>query len=67
MYFGKFDRGHKRASYVQSANLLPAGGLDCNPTLKDEVLGVLKSNPATYEEMLAEHFARHLEALNDGM
>jgi hypothetical protein len=28
---------------------------------------VLEAHPGTYTEVLAEHFARHLEALNRGM
>jgi len=43
------------------------GSVLTDAALKDQVLGVLKSHPATYEEVLAEHFARHLEALNAGM
>ena len=33
------------------------------PALRD----VLVAHPATYEELLADHFARHLEALKTGM
>ncbi|QOV92414.1 hypothetical protein IPV69_12185 [Humisphaera borealis] len=43
------------------------GSVLTDPTLKGEVFGVLTGHPATYEEVLSEHFAKHLEALNDGM
>lgn len=43
------------------------GSVLTDPALKDEVFGVLRAHPGTYEEVLAEHFARHLEALNAGM
>lgn len=35
--------------------------------MRDAVLGTLKAHSATYDEMLAEHFARHLDALRSGM
>ena len=43
------------------------GSVLTDPTLKGEVFGILTGHPATYEEVLSEHFAKHLEALNDGM
>jgi hypothetical protein len=43
------------------------GSVLTDPTLKGEVFGVLKGHPATYEALLAEHFAKHLEALNAGL
>ena len=37
-----------------------------NPELGKQVRSVLESHPETYTEVLAEHFARHLEALKVG-
>jgi hypothetical protein len=38
-----------------------------DPTLGPEVKGVLERHVDTYTEVLADHFARHLEALKAGM
>lgn len=38
-----------------------------DPTLGPAVRSVLESHPDTYTEMLADHFSRHLEALQSGM
>jgi len=38
-----------------------------DPELGPAVRGVLESHPDTYAEVLADHFSRHLEALNQGM
>jgi hypothetical protein len=43
------------------------GSVLTDPTLKREVLDVLTGHRATYDEILAEHFARHLKALRAGM
>lgn len=43
------------------------GSVLTDPALKRDVFDLLRANPKTYEGLLAEHFARHLEALNDGM
>lgn len=38
-----------------------------HPELGRAVRSVLEAHPATYEEVLADHFSRHLEALKAGM
>jgi hypothetical protein len=38
-----------------------------NPQWAQAIRGVLEAHPATYTEILTEHFAKHLEALNAGM
>jgi hypothetical protein len=38
-----------------------------DPTLGEELRGVLEAHPDTYAEVLADHFARHLRALRAGM
>ena len=38
-----------------------------DPELGPAIRSVLESNPATYTEVLADHFSRHLEALRSGM
>lgn len=38
-----------------------------DPTLGPAVRSVLEAHPDTYKEVLAEHFAKHLEALNAGL
>jgi len=43
------------------------GSVLTDPTLGVSVRDVLKSHPATYTEVLADHFARHLDALAAGM
>ena len=43
------------------------GSVLTDPKLKGEVFGVLKSHPKVYEEILADHFGRHLKALAQGM
>ena len=43
------------------------GSVLTDPELKRDVMGVLEGNRALYDEVLADHFARHLEALRAGM
>lgn len=43
------------------------GSVLTDPTLGSEVRSVLETHPGTYEEVLADHFARHLNALREGM
>lgn len=43
------------------------GSVLTDPTFGPAVRQVLEANPKTYEQVLAEHFAKHLEALNKGM
>lgn len=43
------------------------GSVLTDPTLGGELRGVLESHPETYTEVLADHFARHLRALQAGM
>jgi hypothetical protein len=43
------------------------GSVLTDPELGTALRGVLEAHPATYEELLAEHFHRHLEALAAGM
>lgn len=43
------------------------GSVLTDATLKQEVMGVLKAHRGTYDEILADHFARHLKALKAGM
>jgi hypothetical protein len=43
------------------------GSVLTDPKLGPALHGVLNSHPDTYTEVLAEHFARHLEALTAGM
>ncbi len=43
------------------------GSVLTDPTLGPAVRGVLEANPATYTEVLADHFARHLDALRQGL
>jgi hypothetical protein len=38
-----------------------------DPNLGPAIRSVLESNPRTYDEVLADHFGRHLEALTAGM
>ena len=38
-----------------------------HPELGQEVRQVLEAHPTTYAEVLADHFSRHLEALQAGM
>jgi hypothetical protein len=43
------------------------GSVLTDATLGPEVRGVVEAYPATYADVLADHFARHLEALHEGM
>jgi hypothetical protein len=43
------------------------GSVLTHPEFGRAVRGVLESHPETYTEVLADHFARHLEALRAGM
>ncbi|REK19899.1 MAG: hypothetical protein DWQ45_25580 [Planctomycetota bacterium] len=43
------------------------GSVLTDPDLGPAVRGVLETHPATYAEVLEDHFARHLEALREGM
>jgi tagaturonate epimerase len=43
------------------------GSVLTDPELGPSLHGVLEAHPATYEELLAEHFHRHLEALAAGL
>ena len=43
------------------------GSVLTHPEFGSAVRGVLESHLNTYTEVLAEHFARHLEALKAGM
>jgi tagaturonate epimerase len=43
------------------------GSVLTDATLKAEVMGVLKAHTGAYEEILADHFGRHLKALAAGM
>ena len=43
------------------------GSTLCHPELGPAVKQLLREQQATYTEVLAEHFARHLEALKSGM
>ncbi|XAL98360.1 tagaturonate epimerase family protein [Phycisphaeraceae bacterium D3-23] len=43
------------------------GSVLTDPTLGQAVRSVLESHPETYEAVLADHFARHLNALREGM
>jgi tagaturonate epimerase len=43
------------------------GSVLTDPKLGPEVRGVVEGNVGTYTEVLADHFARHLEALREGM
>lgn len=43
------------------------GSVLTHPELKSEVHGVLEANQGLYDEVLAEHFAKHLSALAAGM
>ena len=38
-----------------------------DPVLGPAIRGILDEYPGTYTEVLAEHFSRHLQALQDGM
>ncbi len=38
-----------------------------NPALAGAIRKTLEAHPATFTEILTEHFAKHLEALNKGM
>jgi hypothetical protein len=43
------------------------GSVLAHPELGPAVRSVLEAYPETYEEVLAEHFTRHLESLHQGM
>ncbi len=43
------------------------GSVLTDPDLGPLVRSVLQSHPATYKDVLADHFSRHLEALTEGM
>ncbi len=43
------------------------GSVLTDSTLKSELIGMLKSHRSTYDELLAEHFGRHLAALKAGI
>lgn len=43
------------------------GSVLAHPELGAEVRGTLEAHPDTYEEVLAEHFTRHLESLRVGL
>ncbi|MEM6333921.1 MAG: tagaturonate epimerase family protein [Planctomycetota bacterium] len=43
------------------------GSVLSHPELKGELLQVLREHPETHVEILAEHFGRHLRALEDGL
>lgn len=43
------------------------GSVLTDPELKPELLAVLRENPETHQEILAEHFTRHLQALQEGL
>jgi tagaturonate epimerase len=38
-----------------------------DPKLGPALRGLLEAHPGTYEELLAEHFHRHLEQLQAGL
>jgi hypothetical protein len=37
-----------------------------NPQYKSRLFDILKTHQSTYNEILEDHFARHLQALNAG-
>lgn len=43
------------------------GSVLTSPEFGPMVRGVLEAHPGTYEEVLADHFCRHLDALNAGL
>ncbi|WP_428940177.1 tagaturonate epimerase family protein [Fontivita pretiosa] len=43
------------------------GSVLTDPTLKPQVMQILREHRATYDSILAEHFAKHLSALRAGM
>jgi hypothetical protein len=43
------------------------GSVLTDTSLRDEVLGVLRAEPETYRQILAEHFEKHLRALAAGL
>jgi hypothetical protein len=43
------------------------GSVLTDAALKGEVLAVLEGNPRAYQEILADHFGRHLKSLAAGM
>jgi len=43
------------------------GSVLTDPTLSKELRDVLSAHRSTYDELLAEHFGRHLQALRSGM
>jgi hypothetical protein len=43
------------------------GSVLTDAALKKEVLSVLEGNPKAYQEILADHFGRHLKSLRKGM
>lgn len=43
------------------------GSVLTDPAFGPAVRAVLEAHPATYKDVLADHFAKHLEALNAGM
>lgn len=43
------------------------GSVLTHPELKPQVLATLQSNQKLYDEVLADHFARHLDALASGL
>lgn len=43
------------------------GSVLTHETFKGEVMGVLRSHPQTFKDILEDHFARHLDALRKGM
>ena len=80
---GRDRRGDLERQYLESWSEVPAGKgftrpgrqiLHCtfgsvltDPELGPAVRSVLEAHPETYTEVLADHFARHLESLREGL
>jgi tagaturonate epimerase len=69
-YLGSWSRTAEGEGFTEPRRQIlhvTFGSVLTHPELKGRLFEVLRQNPAVYEEVLAEHFERHLKALRAGM
>ena len=70
IYLERWDRVVGEVGFVEDGRQIlhtTFGSVLTHPTMKDEVFHVLREHPQTYNAVLEEHFAKHLDALRRGM
>jgi tagaturonate epimerase len=69
-YLGSWSRTEKGAGFTEPRRQIlhvTFGSVLTHTDLKRRLFDVLRQNPDVYEQVLAEHFERHLNALRAGM